>query len=371
MENTLNKLLVRQIKKHFGSIENLPQAFHGIIEDISNTYANFEDDALLLENSIEISSQELRDAFLKQKQDAEAQKETIRKIKEAIDALNYASREKINESELTPSDSNYLFNSLIKLIEERKQAEEALQQSSKKWEAIISASPDGIGMVSLDGSLQLMSDKLAMMYGYSVEEKDHSLGKHILEFIDSSNHRLLSENIQNLLSGKNDHTITEYLAVKKDKTRFYVDVNSTVLLDSKGNPESILFVERDITERKQAQETLLNERTLFRTIIDLIPDAVYVKDSEGRKLLANPTEVHLAGKSSEEEIIGRTDFSLYPDTEATRAQEEDEIVLRTGQSVLDVDGTLIDKEGKQHWLLVSKVPLRDIHGKITGIVGIT
>ncbi len=499
MDNMQNKLLTRQIKRHCGSTENIPEELMGLISDIDNTYKNFEDDAQLLQNSIEISSQELRDAFLRQKQDAEAQKETINKIKEAIYVLNPSDPSHIREGVTSLSDSNYLFESLIKLIEERKvaeealqsktalleaqmdatidgilvvddnhrrilinnrivelfdapahlleddddaallnhvvsltrypgqflekvmylydhvtesssdefelksgtvldrysapvlgkdgksygriwifrditarkQTEEALQQSSKKWEAIIAASPDGIGMVTLDGKIQLMSDKLALMYGYSVEEKDHSVGTSIFDFIDPSNHAQLRENIGILLAGKDNHRITEYLAVKKDKSLFYVDVNSTVLLDSQGNPESILFVERDITDRKQAQEALFNERTLFRTIIDLIPDAVYVKDTEGRKLLANPTEVHLAGKNSEQELIGNTDFNLYPDEEAIRAFEEDQYVLQSGNPVLDVDGTLIDKEGKLHRLLVSKVPLRDIRNRITGIVGIT
>ncbi|MFZ4398718.1 MAG: PAS domain S-box protein [Bacteroidales bacterium] len=138
----------------------------------------------------------------------------------------------------------------------QKEVEEALQQSSQKWEAIISASPDGIGMASLDGKLELLSEKLALMYGYSIEQKDQYLKKRIYDFIDPSNHDLLNENIRKLISGESNNKITEYMAVKKDNSRFYVDVNSTVLLDSNGKPKSILFVERDITERKQAEEAL-------------------------------------------------------------------------------------------------------------------
>ncbi len=371
MENSLNKLLLRQIKRHFGSAENLPGEFRDFVRDIDSTYRNFEEDAQLLQNSIEISSQELRDGILKQKQDARLQKETINKIKEAINALNPDETARISDHDLTPADSTFLFDSLIQLIEDRKHAENALQQSNKKWEAIISASPDGIGMISPDGKVQLLSDKLARMYGFSIEEKNDYIGRPILEFIDPSDHGHLMHNLDNLLNGTNENRITEYLAIKKDKTRFYVDVNSSILVGMDGKPESILFIERDVTARKQDQETLQNERTLFRTIIDLIPDAVYVKDTAGRKLLANPTEVHFAGKNSEEEIIGRTDFQIYHGHEATRAQEEDRYVVRTGNPVLDVDGKLIDKDGKLHWLLVSKVPLKDIHGKIIGIVGIT
>lgn len=241
METNLNKLLLRQIKKHFGSIDNIPDQLKGMIQDINNTYENFEDDFQLLQNSIEINSQELRDAFDKQKLDAETQKETINKIKEAIYALKPAEQSITSGKDLTPRDSNYLFEALIKLIE----------------------------------------------------------------------------------------------------------------------------------ERNQTEETLNNERVLFRTIIDLIPDAVYVKDFEGRKILANPREVQFSGKDSEIEIIGKTDAHLYPDEDARRGLTEDQIVLSTGKSIFDIEGSLTDREGQLRWLLISKVPLRDVYGKVVGLVGVT
>lgn len=148
----------------------------------------------------------------------------------------------------------------------RKQAEHALLESSKKWEAIISASPDGIGMVSFDGKLEFMSEKLAEMYGFSLQEKDEFIGKSIFDFIDSTYHKSLSDNIRNLIEGKDADKITEYLAIRKDNSRFYVDVNSKVLLDSHGNPSNILFIERDITQRKSA-EVAMNQQTRMQQVL--------------------------------------------------------------------------------------------------------
>ncbi len=142
---------------------------------------------------------------------------------------------------------------IIEDITERKQAEIVLQQSNQKLEAIISASPDGIGMLSLDGRMQFMSDKLIKMYGYTIEEKDELVGRPATDFIDPSNHEILINNMRKLLSGESDHKIREYLAIKKDNSRFYIDLNYTVLIDPSGKPESILFVERDSTERKNSE----------------------------------------------------------------------------------------------------------------------
>ena len=142
---------------------------------------------------------------------------------------------------------------LAKEIAEHKQAGDALQQSNQKIEAITSVSPDGIGIISLDGKIIFISDKLVEMHGYSIEETDEYLGRSVLDFIDPSTHKLLIDNIRKVLSGKSDSKPAEYLAIKKDNSRFNIDVKSTVLLDSSGNPTSILYVERDITERKQAE----------------------------------------------------------------------------------------------------------------------
>ena len=177
-------------------------------------------------------------------------------MKELADR-NQILEELIAERTIQLSEANdnlqHINEKLARDITERKLAEEALRQSNQKLEAIISATPDGIGMISLDGKMQFVSDKLAEMNGYTMEEIDKFIGKHVSDFIDPSSHKMLIDNIRKLLAGESDNKLTEYLAIKKDNSRFYIDVNSTVLFDSAGNPASILFVERDITERKHAE----------------------------------------------------------------------------------------------------------------------
>ena len=163
--------------------------------------------------------------------------------------------------ERSPATLNFLTD-----ITELKLAEEALQQSNQKLEAIISASPDGIGMLSLSGKLQFLSDKLLNMYGFSNEEKDELIGKSALDFIDPMSHKMLIDNMRKLLAGESDHKIKEYLAIKKDNSRFYIDINYTVLLDSNGNPASILFVERDISERKRAELVIQQQYTQLQEL---------------------------------------------------------------------------------------------------------
>jgi PAS domain S-box-containing protein len=177
--------------------------------------------------------------------------------------MNYPelSREELfQELDKLRKENDQLKKTYQEEITERKRAEKALLQSNEKLEAIISATPDGIGMISMDGKIQLiMSNKLPEMYGYSIEEQDKFVGRSAFDFIDPSNHKTLIDNIQKLVAGKNDDSLTEYVALKKDNTRFYIDVNSTVMRDSEGNPTGILFVERDITRRKQAEAEIVQK----------------------------------------------------------------------------------------------------------------
>ena len=171
-------------------------------------------------------------------------------------------------------DKRYRFT-VVHDITERKRAEEALRLSIQKWEAIVSASPDGIGMVSFDGKIQLISDKLATMYGYTIEEMAALKGRDMKDFIDPSDQGLLLSRFKELVKGNRIPAIAEYTAIKKDGSRFYIDVNSTILNDSKGNPTSILFIERDITERKKVENALKESETRFRHISSTISDIAY------------------------------------------------------------------------------------------------
>jgi len=123
-------------------------------------------------------------------------------------------------------------------------------------------------------------------------------------------------------------------------------------------------------ERRQAEGKLQKERLLLRTVIDNIPDSIYCKDTAGRKTLANHTELRYALVTSETEILGKTDFDLYPKELAEAFYADDQMVLQTGQPVINREEFVMDNNGRKRWLLTSKLPLKDEVGNITGIVGI-
>jgi two-component system sensor histidine kinase/response regulator len=115
---------------------------------------------------------------------------------------------------------------------------------------------------------------------------------------------------------------------------------------------------------------IARDRLFLRAIIDNLPDAIYVKDKESRKIIANLTDVKNLGLNSEEELLSKTDFDFYPEEIAEGFLADDRSVLQTGKGVINREEFFIDKAGKKHWLLTSKIPLKDHNNNIIGIIGI-
>jgi PAS domain S-box-containing protein len=129
-------------------------------------------------------------------------------------------------------------------------------------------------------------------------------------------------------------------------------------------------LQQEIAERRQAQEALAEERNLLRTLIDNVPDLIYVKDAQSRFVLANSATARFMGASSPDELLGKTDFDFYPEQLASQFWADEQSIIESGQPLISKGEPNIDCAGTTRWLLTTKVPLRDNEGKIVGLVGI-
>jgi len=136
------------------------------------------------------------------------------------------------------------------------------------------------------------------------------------------------------------------------------------------NTELEQRVEKRTVELSQRNTEIFQERRLLRTLIDNLPIAIYAKDTECRKTLANPADLKNFGVATEAEALGKNDFDLFPQEVAARFFADDQAVLKSGRPVLDREEFFLDDQGSKHWLLTSKLPLRNQDGKIVGLVGI-
>lgn len=112
-------------------------------------------------------------------------------------------------------------------------------------------------------------------------------------------------------------------------------------------------------------------QNLLRTLIDNLPDYIFVKDTQSRFVLNNMAHINVLGATWPEEVIGKTDFDFFPPDLANQYYADEQELIRTGQPLINREEITVTPQGSRQWLLTSKTPLRDNEGKIIGLVGIS
>jgi PAS domain S-box-containing protein len=127
----------------------------------------------------------------------------------------------------------------------------------------------------------------------------------------------------------------------------------------------------EIAERKHREEELGVERQLLRTVIDNVPDYIYVKDRKGRFIADNQAVAHNLGVTPEQ-VIGKTDFDFFPKELAEQYFADEQRVMETGEALISREEPnyypVTDSWG---WHLTTTVPLRDLQGEVIGLVGVS
>jgi PAS domain S-box-containing protein len=115
-------------------------------------------------------------------------------------------------------------------------------------------------------------------------------------------------------------------------------------------------------------QPIQNASDILLAVIDATPDAIFVKDLEGKYVLVNQAAASFVGRTPEQ-VIGRRDFELYPEETARRFVEDDKAVLASGEP-MSFEGVATSHAGTQAYL-VTKGVYRDKRGRILGIYGIS
>ena len=116
---------------------------------------------------------------------------------------------------------------------------------------------------------------------------------------------------------------------------------------------------------------LAAERNLMSTLINSIPDRIYVKDIDGKYIHSNPAHYKSFGLQSQEELIGKTTLDFFPNDEAASNVKDDLKVILTGKEIINSEEKSFWNGDQISWHHVTKVPLRDQQNNITGIICIS
>jgi PAS domain S-box-containing protein len=130
------------------------------------------------------------------------------------------------------------------------------------------------------------------------------------------------------------------------------------------------MLETDASCRQDLAIALANERTLLRTMIDLIPAFIYAKDVDSRFIAMNAALARNMGTTSEQ-AIGKTDFDFHTPDLANKFFSDEQALIKSGTAIIDLEEPGFDQvTGLPRTVCTSKVPLRDENGMVIGIIGV-
>ncbi|MCB9079167.1 MAG: PAS domain S-box protein [Anaerolineaceae bacterium] len=182
---------------------------------------------------------------------------------------------------------------------------------------------------------------------------------------------LAKRRMESLLTGQKD--ICEFRLIDENEgVRWFRDIGCPIWDSTRQEIVQIYGVAQDITKHKSFEDKLLNERDLLRTLVDHLPDDIYVKDTQSRYLLVNePLRRHLEAATAQD-VLGKTDFDFKALKSAQRSFEDEQALLQSGQPLISHIEPLTDHiNGNQKWVLTTKIPIRDTRGQVIGLVGMS
>ncbi|GAB2618522.1 hypothetical protein GCM10026987_15140 [Belliella aquatica] len=239
-----------------------------------------------------------------------------------------------------------------------------------RYRAVLEGTQAGTFEWNIDTDEVFINDRFAELLGYTVEELqpitfdkwlNNAMPEDLLKAQDVIKKCFKKEKMFFELEMRMKH---------KSGSWIWVNVRGKIFeWSAEGKALKMYGTLIEISGRKNIELKLLEERSLLRTIIDSSPDAIYVKDLEGHKLIANKADVELCGARTEEEVLGKTDDEIYPPEVSIGTSQAEERVLFYGESLLNEEGVLTDKNGNEIWLLTSKFPIYDQNAKVRGLVG--
>jgi two-component system, sensor histidine kinase and response regulator len=127
----------------------------------------------------------------------------------------------------------------------------------------------------------------------------------------------------------------------------------------------------DITEQRNMTDALELERDLLRTLIDNLPDCIFVKDAKTRFTAANVAAARMMGAMTPNDLLGKTDADFYPPERAAECRADEDMLLRSGQPLVNKEGSFLDASGNSRTFVTTKIPLKDSQGRVFGLVGIS
>lgn len=252
-------------------------------------------------------------------------------------------------------------------ITDLKLASDALEESQEKYKYVIETAEEGIILLDKNGTIIEANPKSRELFG---DKNEHLIGKN-LEYLNKElkiNSDIFEDVFEAVLTEKSIPTEWEYVNKKGEKK--YIRINLS-LMKKQSEIERIAVVVEDITDLKMRERSLKENEQFLDNIIDNIPDMIFVKTADELRFeMVNQATENIWGYNRDE-IIGKTDYDLFPKDNANSYIKDDLEVLKKSE-LSDIPEEIIDTRFHGERILhTKKIPLVDEKGRSKYLLGIS
>ncbi|MCD6049666.1 MAG: domain S-box [Verrucomicrobia bacterium] len=234
------------------------------------------------------------------------------------------------------------------------------QHEQASFEPLFDLSLDLLCVTGTDGYFRKLNRSWEKALGWSREEL---MAKPFIDFVHPEDVAETNRTFQKLLNGQdNVHFENRYRC--KDGHYRWLDWASPAV---RPGSDALYSIARDITEQKEAERKAKESEGRLMAFVENSPALIFIKDLEGRYLLVNSKFATAFGLRPED-IVGKLDRDFSTPEQMVQYQVHDRQLLANGQPI-DCEELALFPDGI-HCFMVSKFPLLDASGKITGICGI-
>ena len=258
------------------------------------------------------------------------------------------------------------FSFYVQDITERKRAESALRESEERFAQIAEQSRIITWQVDADGLYTYVSHAVTPVLGYKPEDL---IGKmHFYDLHPATGRDAFRAAALAAFARKESFRDYENQAETMAGCPVWFSTNGIPVLDENGNLAGYRGNDRDITERKLAEQSLRESEAFQNLLMDTIPAPVFYKDRQGRYLGFNKDFETLFGQTKDQ-LVGKSVLNIAPPELAKIYHAKDiELFERPGTQVYET--SVQNAQGNLRDVIFHKASIIDAQGTVAGLIGI-
>jgi PAS domain S-box-containing protein len=248
-------------------------------------------------------------------------------------------------------------------------ARQTLRRSEEQFGLLVSAVRDyAIFMLDVEGHIATWNLGAQLIKGYRADE---IIGRHFSIFYPPEDLAARKPERELEIATAEGVYEEEGWRIRKDGTYFWASVVITALRDETGSLVGFGKVTRDLTERKRAEEALLQSEERFRLLVSQVRDyAIFMLDAEGHIATWNLGAQLIKGYRADE-IIGQHFSIFYPPEDVAARKPERKLEIAAAEGVHEDEGWRVRKDGTYFWASVVITALHDNQGVLRGFSKVT